>query len=132
MKHKRDRYTAQMDRYQLTHPDGTVETWTVECDKLTHPRRHQFRMTEYAVVVIDRHIPLFNARTKKRIKPRSKVWTFAQSFHGGPSANGDGALGGFNTGRFTQNASRAHYNRVVAELLDHGFALTQSVAHKSP
>ena len=131
MQHQRDRYTAQMDRYQFTHPGGTVETWIVECDKLVHPRKHQFRMTEFAAIVVDRNIPLYNARTKKRLKPRSKVWTFSQSFHGGPSAKGDGFMGGFNTGRYLQNPSRTHYNRVVKDLLDHGFKITQSEARKA-
>lgn len=120
-----DRYTEWGRKYQLSHSDGTVETYTVECTRLAHPRRDQFMRREFSVDVIARDRPLIDRKTGKRIRPRSRYWSFSQSFHGGPAAAGD-VLGGFNTGRLVEIVTLRRFNKVVKALLKGGFDLVES------
>ena len=120
-----DRYTEWGRKYQLTHPDGTVETYTVECTHLAHPRRDQIMQTEFGVRVVDRKRRLFDRRTGKAIKPRSRYYSFSQSFHGGPGVARD-ALGGFNTGQLVELVTESRFEKAIKVLVDGGFDLVGS------
>ncbi|KKM03993.1 hypothetical protein LCGC14_1768780 [marine sediment metagenome] len=120
-----DRYTEWGRKYQLSHPDGTIETYVVECTRLAHPRRDQFMRRDVCIDVIPRKRQLVDRATGKPIKPRSRYWSFSQSFHGGPAAAGDG-LGGFNTGRFVEVVTLSRFNKAIREMLKVGFEVVQS------
>lgn len=120
-----DRYTEWGRKYQLTHPDGTVETYLVECTRLAHPRRDQIMQTEMGIRVIDRKRRLLDKRTGKPVKPRIRYYSFSQSFYGGPAANGD-ALGGFNTGSFVELVTKGRFNKALKILESSGFKLVDT------
>lgn len=116
----RDRYIAWTRKYEKTHPDGTVQVYTVEHIRLVHPRKQQIRYTPFGMRVVDRAVQLYNAKTRKPIKPRSSYYSFAESFYGGPGAKGD-KLGGFNTGQFVEEADARNAKAAMAEMLSKGF-----------
>lgn len=117
----KDRYTDSSERLELTHPDGTVETFIVECVKLAHPRKDQVMKTEFGISVIERSRPLLNGKTRRPIKPRSKYWVFSQSFQDG----NDDTLGGFNTGQSITLLDRRKFNTLMTDLDAKGFKVVQ-------
>lgn len=118
----KDRYTDSGQRLELTHPDGTVETFIVECVKLAHPRKDQVMKSEFGVRVIERSRPLLNGKTRRPIKPRSKYWTLNQSFQDG----GNDTLGGFNTGQSITILDRRKFTALMTDLEAKGFKVVQT------
>ena len=118
----KDRYTDSGQRLELTHADGTVETFIIECVKLAHPRKDQVMKTEFGVRVIERSRPLLNGKTRRPIKPRSKYWTLNQSFQDG----GNDTLGGFNTGQSITILDRRKFNALMTDLESKGFKVVQT------
>jgi len=119
-----DRYTDWGKRFELTHPDGTIETYVVECVKVAYPRKQQIMKTEFGVRVIDRYRPLLDGKTGRPVKPRTKYFTFAQSFHDGPNSKRD-SLGGFSSGEFITIVNNRKATTLIFDLESRGFEVAQ-------
>lgn len=99
-----DRKMVWSRRYVLFHPDGTVETWTVEKVSVLDPKTQQavkIRRGQLTVMVVYPASRQFYERGTMRPVKYTHYYIFSQSFMGGPGSRGD-ILGGFVTGRFLE------------------------------
>jgi len=119
-----DRFTAWEKRLELRHPDGTLETFTVEEVRLLHPRTQQVMTVDGFIRIVPADRQIYDRKTGERVH-RTVYWDFCQSFYGGPGAKGD-ALGGYATGRMYTYTSRQKFDEAMKSLARQGF--TEKVA----
>lgn len=114
-----DRKTVWTKTLQKTHPDGTVETWTVEKVSVRDPKTQQLTHRQGIVYVVSASRQLYSKKTMALVHYTS-YYSFSQSFHGGLGSAKD-ALGGFASGRYYEYLDESKYRESMRKLKAWGF-----------